>query len=133
MSRSRLHAPRCCFDTHPQLQRRSFHFLLMPCYVARPTSVPQLYHKSRHRVNYFLQNRLGKRQKNIASPAPLCHPRQQVLTACGQATASTNAPHRVRKCFQKCHWLTVVIFLSVGDGVYNVRIWGLWATPAPNI
>ena len=71
MSRSRLHAPRCCFDTHPQLQRRTTLAALVDALLCRrPTSMPQLYHRSKCCVNVFCK----MVSTNVRKMLPVHHP-----------------------------------------------------------
>ena len=144
MSRSRLHAPRCCFDTHPQLQRRTTHAVHIDALLCRrPTSMPQLYHRWDCCVNVFCKTVSANVKKVLPVQHPpsvscwrwckLCSPWHQALTACGLVVAALCGLHRVRTACWKCRWLTVVIFLSVGWWVYNYAGYPPWTTPAPII
>ena len=145
MSRSRLHAPRCCFDTHPQLQRRTTHAVHVDALLCRrPTSMPQLYHSFKRCVNVFCKTS-WRNVGNVSTVhyphlatrrwrwCKLCSPWHQALTACGLVVAALCGLHHVRIGWWKCRWLTDVIFLSVGWWVYNYAGYPVWTTPAPII
>lgn len=143
MSRSRLHAPRCCFDTHPQLQRRTTLAALVDALLCRrPTSMPQLYHRSKCCVNVFCKMVSANVRKMLPVQHPLCRRCrcvrlcsywQQVLTACEWVVATLCGLHHVRTGCWKEHRLTNVIFLFRGWCCIQLRWHPQWTTPAPII